>query len=60
MAADDERIEEEFDEAGQNLTQQRFESSDAPADASWDEDDWGDTADLEDAEEQEREGFETL
>ena len=52
---DTERDDSEFDEEGQNLTQQRIgEGDDVPVDASWDEGDFGDLGETtEDADEDE-------
>ena len=50
---DTERDDSEFDEEGQNLTQQRIgEGDDVPIDASWDEGDFGDLGDADEADEE--------
>ena len=50
---DTERDDSEFDEEGQNLTQQRMgEGDDVPIDASWDEGDFGDLGDADEADEE--------
>jgi hypothetical protein len=41
--ADKEPLEDEIDESGENLTQQRMGESDEPVDASWRAEDWGET-----------------